>query len=301
MNRFITQFVGNSNFTKEINSLVTTLSKNNTSVLLLGEKGSGKSFLAKHIHFIQNNCIENFFEINVKTVNKEKFETILQTVENLLKNQNEKSISIFVSSIDRLDNELQIQLLNLVNYSLKNNYNIRFICSSENSLESKVLNKEFNEQLFYKINNIVLNILPLRQRKEDILPIAQLYFDDFKQKLGSSIISFSENAKSCLINNFWKGNIDELINSIQRAFIVCQNSIIESNDLGLENSITANSVIEQLQDKSLKNAIDLFKKEYITKILEENNWNQTKTAKILKIQRTYVIRLMHELQIYNNN
>ena len=103
-----------------------------------------------------------------------------------------------------------------------------------------------------------------------------------------------------MLNHFWLGNADELINSVQRAFIVGQEPVIKAVDLGLESeaSVENFSPIEtELDDKSLKSAVDLFKKEYVTKILEENGWNQTKTAQILGIQRTYVIRLMNELNI----
>jgi Nif-specific regulatory protein len=94
-----------------------------------------------------------------------------------------------------------------------------------------------------------------------------------------------------------------LINSVQRAFIVGNKSYISKQDLGLD-SLSSSELIEDfnlnVQDKSLKNAIDTFKREYITKILEENGWNQTKTAKVLGIQRTYVVRLINELNIRVN-
>ena len=102
----------------------------------------------------------------------------------------------------------------------------------------------------------------------------------------------------------WPGNIDELKNAVERAFIVGEPPFIKSTDmaLGLGGGSTASGqellqTAEVIQDKSLKTAVNAFKKAYVTKILEENNWNQTKAAKVLGIQRTYVIRLIDELQI----
>ena len=143
--------------------------------------------------------------------------------------------------------------------------------------------------------------MPLRQRREDILPSAQSYLTSFSKKSGLKFTSFSEGAQKALIEHFWQGNADELINAVQRAFIVGQPPVISETDLGLIQPGLTSAVNETVdgmgEDKSLKTAIDSFKKEYLTKVLEENDWNQTKTAAVLGIQRTYVIRLMNELHI----
>ena len=155
--------------------------------------------------------------------------------------------------------------------------------------------------MYCRLNSVVLNILPLRQRKEDILPIAQSYLESFSKKSGFNFTSYSEGAKEALVSHFWQGNADELINAVQRAFIVGEPPVITETDLGLAeaglNSAVSETVDGMGEDKSLKTAIDSFKKEYLTKVLEENDWNQTKTAAVLGIQRTYVIRLMNELHI----
>ena len=143
----------------------------------------------------------------------------------------------------------------------------------------------------------------MRSRKEDILIIANYYKNYFEKKSGIKFDDFSDIVVAAIENAFWCGNVDELINSIQRAFIVGNKNYITKQDLGLE-SLSSLELVEgmelNVQDKSLKNAIDTFKKEYITKILEENGWNQTKTAKVLGIQRTYVVRLINELNIRVN-
>ena len=195
---------------------------------------------------------------------------------------------------------LQKTFLDLIKATSQKGMDLKVICSVESSLEEKVNSGKFLPDLYYRLNAIVLNILPLRQRKEDIIPLAESYLQTFAKKSGYKFTSFSEAAKEAMLNHFWLGNADELINSVQRAFIIGQEPVIKAVDLGLESeaSVENFSPIEtELDDKSLKSAVDLFKKEYVTKILEENGWNQTKTAQILGIQRTYVIRLMNELNI----
>ena len=160
------------------------------------------------------------------------------------------------------------------------------------NLDELVNTGNFSSELYYQLNAVVINVLPLRQRKEDIIPIANYYLNSFNQKSGYAFTDFTESAKEEMENYFWTGNADELINSIQRGFIVGKVPLINSEDLGI--GIAAASDTET---KTLKEALDAFKKDYVTKVLQENGWNQTKTAKILGIQRTYVIRLINELQI----
>ena len=105
-----------------------------------------------------------------------------------------------------------------------------------------------------------------------------------------------------MLECFWQGNTDELINAVQRAFIVGKPPVISESDLGFASERPAqNETVEAVGknggDKSLKTAVDAFKREYIIRILSENGWNQTKAAAVLGIQRTYVIRLMNELHI----
>lgn len=300
MNKNIGAFVGASSFSKEIEVLIPTLSKNNASVLLIGERGTGKRFIAQHIHYSAEKNLGYFYEINCKSYNETQIEISFDTVERMI--SFEQRITLFICFVDEMSLELQKKFLLLINKSMKNGMNLKVICSTESSLEEKVSAGTFLSELYFRLNAVVLNILPLRQRKEDIIPIARNYLNTFSKKSGYKFTDFSESTLQVMMNHFWIGNIDELINSVQKAFIVGEPPLIKTVDMGLEgfnNSGNFNSsVVEtELEDKSLKNAVDLFKKEYVTKILEETGWNQTKAAKILGIQRTYVIRLMNELQI----
>lgn len=297
MNKNIGAFAGASGFSKEIEALIPTLSKNNASVLLIGERGTGKRFIAQHIHYSVAKNLGYFYEVNCKSFTEDQVKVALDAVDKLI--SFDQRITLFVCFVDELSYELQKLFLDLINKSVKKGMNLKIICSTEYSLEEKVAEGRFLSELYYRLNAVVLNILPLRQRKEDIVPIARNYLNSFSKKSGYAFSDFSGSAVQAMVNHFWIGNIDELINSVQRAFIVGNPPLINTVDLGLEveNPVVDSVVETSLDDKSLKNAVDLFKKQYVTKILEENGWNQTKTAKILGIQRTYVIRLMNELQI----
>ena len=299
MEKKVTPFAGQSSFAKEISSLVQTLSCNNASVLLIGERGTGKRLIAQHIHFSAAGNFGYFFEINCRSFTEAQILAAFDTVSRLI--AYDQKITLFVCYAERLTISLQKAFLELIKKIAEKKLNFRVILSVEKSLEDAVACGAFLPDLYCRLNSVVLNILPLRQRREDIIPIAESYLKSFSKKSGIEFTSFSEGAEKALLSHFWKGNADELINAVQRAFIVGEPPVISESDLGLKPSDADSAVTETVegigQDKSLKNAIDSFKKEYLTKILEENDWNQTKTAAVLGIQRTYVIRLMNELHI----
>jgi len=328
-----TPIVGNSDFTKNISLLIKNVSENSASVLLVGERGTGKRLIAQHIHYyftlddqLQNNPSESdltrnkklnkkdFFEVNCKSFSSSDIQMIFDGILRFIPAG--KKVTLFMNYVDELSLELQNNLLNLIKKTKETGIVLKVICSSEKNLEELIASEKeaeytsaftstgFSSDLFYHINTVVLNTLPLRLRKDDILSISDYYREMFRKQSGFNFVEFSEEAKIALLNQFWKGNIDELINSIQRAFIVGKEPVIKSADLGLMTENLTNVqddvstyVNASASDRTMKTAIDNFKRDYLTKILEENNWNQTKSAKILGIQRTYVIKLINELDI----
>lgn len=296
MNKNLTPFVGESDFANRTRDLIENLSKDNASVLLIGERGTGKRLISQHIHYAAAKNFGYFFEINCKSFEKRQILQAFSTVENLI-DLNQK-VTLFLCFVDELSDELQRLFLNFFCKIANKRLNVKIICSVENSLEEKVANGSFISDLYYRLNSVVLNILPLRQRKEDILPIAQNYVKIFSKKSGYKFEDFSQEAKKIMLNKLWRGNADELINAVQRAFIVGKPPVIKSADLGIENfNCFSEDISGNEDDKTLKKSVETFKKAYIAKILEENGWNQTKAAKTLGIQRTYVIKLINELDI----
>ena len=307
MNNFggkITPLIGDSDFTHNICNLISTISKNFASVLLIGERGSGKRLIAQHIHnaFALDSQInsfnkKDFYEINCKSFSESDIRLVFGGISRFVPEG--KKVTLFVNFVNELSAQLQVDFFNTIIKARENGVNLKIICSSEINFEEDVLSGKFSTDLYYLINSVVLNTQPLRLRKDDILPIAEYYRELFKKQSGLDFVQFSDMAKEELTLQYWKGNIDELINSIQRAFLVGNEKIIKTEDLGLVSSTSVNADVTGygLEDKSLKNAINSFKKDYVTKVLEENDWNQTKTARILGIQRTYVIKLINELGI----
>ena len=298
----VVPFLGQSDYAKEICKLIDTIANNKSNVLLFGERGTGKLLFAENVHSKCSDNFKTFFVINCRW-NEDVFRAKLDVLKNDLLGSCDDCKTIFFENIDKLSLNLQDFVLVFLREIAKTKNPIRIFCSTESFLENQVQSGLFNKDLYYCISSIILNFLPLRSRKEDIVIIANYYKNYFEKKSGIVFDDFSDVIVEAFENTFWSGNVDELINSIQRAFIVGNKSYITKQDLGLD-SLSSSELIEDfnlnVQDKSLKNAIDTFKREYITKILEENGWNQTKTAKVLGIQRTYVVRLINELNIRVN-
>ena len=304
MEKKVTPFAGQSTFAKEISTLVHTLSQNNASVLLIGEKGAGKRLIAQHIHSAAGKSVDAgagyFFEINCRSFTEAQVLDSFETVKRMLTFG--QRITLFVNFADALSKNMQAAFLEIIKKSAEKNLTLKIICAAMHPLEDAVSTGDFSAELYARLNTVVLNVPPLRQRKEDIIPIAQAYLRRFSRKSGLNFTEFSEGAKAAMQDCFWQGNADELINAVQRAFIVGKPPVINESDLGFVQETpalgeTVEAVGKEDGDKTLKTAVDAFKREYIIRILSENGWNQTKAAAVLGIQRTYVIRLMNELHI----
>ena len=291
----VNSLAGESQFVAELKKISMVLCKNNASVLLKGEKGTGKRQFALLVHLQGKNNPEDFFEHNCRVYSEHETERFFDLVSQL-PSFDFLGKTIFISNVDNLSAVLQEKLLVLLRTTREEQKNLRFIFSTEVNLEDKIEQGLFSNDLYCLMSSVPVNMIPLRQRKDDILPIANYYFAKLSTVSGVGFKGFSEEALEVMKNYFWPGNIAELKNAVERAFIVGEPPYIKTSDMALGSEGGLPSV-ETGEDKTLKTAVNAFKKAYVTKILEENNWNQTKAAKVLGIQRTYVIRLIDELQI----
>ena len=291
----VNSLAGESQFVAELKKISMVLCKNNASVLLKGEKGTGKRQFALLVHLQGKNNPEDFFEHNCRVYSEHETERFFDLVSQL-PSFDFLGKTIFISNVDNLSAVLQEKLLVLLRTTREEQKNLRFIFSTEVNIEDKIEQGVFSNDLYCLMSSVPVNMIPLRQRKDDILPIANYYFAKLSTVSGVGFKGFSEEALEVMKNYFWPGNIAELKNAVERAFIVGEPPYIKTSDMALGSEGGLPSV-ETGDDKTLKTAVNAFKKAYVTKILEENNWNQTKAAKVLGIQRTYVIRLIDELQI----
>ncbi|MCR4734931.1 MAG: sigma 54-interacting transcriptional regulator [Treponema sp.] len=292
-------FIGNSSFVADIKSIVSSIKNNTASVFVTGERGSGKKTFARFLHSNCAGTIKGFFAYNSYDFSDDFVLKLQKSIENI---SDANCITVFIGQTESLTTKLQDDFLALIKAVRQKQLNVRFIFSSEYSLEKMVDSGLFSKELFYFITTVCVNIIPLRNRKDDIQTLSEYFLDYYKRVYGIPSLGFSQTLFDDTKKYFWPGNVAELKNSIEHAVVISRSPVITTSDLGISLSISQSALIQDelesgVEDKSLKTAVDSFKREYVSKILEENAWNQTKSAKVLGIQRTYVIKLINELNI----
>jgi Nif-specific regulatory protein len=214
--------------------------------------------------------------------------------------------TIFLDEIGDLPLALQAKLLRVIQQKtfekvgsdVSITVNVRILAATNKDIEALVAREEFRSDLYYRLNVLPLYIPPLRQRTEDIPELASFFLKKCIRKTKKHFDGFSGAAMDAMISYSWPGNIRELENCIERACVIGQKTVIQEEDLFIKNKSNS-SFPEETGTRDLKTAINVFKAHFIKKVLEENKWNQTEAAKDLDIQRTYLSRLIKELNISN--
>jgi len=160
-------------------------------------------------------------------------------------------------------------------------------------LKTKISESTFREDLFYRLNVISIDLAPLRERKEDIKPLAEYFVSKFSSRCQGRIRGFSKEALEKLVRYDWPGNIRELENVVERAVVLCRGARIESRDLPLISDIKKKEhIVESLQD---------MERDHINRILENTKWNLSEAAKKLGIHRNTLRSKIKEYQIEKNS
>ncbi len=325
-------FIAKSRAVKDLVNVINMVSKTNTSVLITGESGVGKELFAEQIHLNSPRVNKPLVRLSCAALSpglleSELFGHVKGAFTDALCDKKGRFESadggtLFLDEIGELPLDLQAKLLRVlqerkfekVGSSKTICVDVRIIAATNRDLEKMVSQGTFRSDLYYRLNVMNLNIPPLRERKDDIMPLCEYFLEQFSYETKKNIKSFSSDAWDAIYSYYWPGNIRELENCVERACILCAGNEIQERDLCLpvckkespekkdDFSLQALSSFEKENpsiesNKSLKNALTLFKKAYVTKILEESDWNQSKAAKVLDVQRTYVSKLISELDI----
>lgn len=312
-------FVAKSPAVLDLLKVVEQLSSTNSSVLILGESGVGKELFAEQIHLRSERAKKPFVRVNCAALSpllleSELFGHVKGSFTDAVSNRKGRfeiadGGTIFLDEIGELPLDLQVKLLRViqtksfekVGSSETQTVDVRIVAATNRDIEEMVRQGQFRSDLYYRLNVLPIYVPPLRERKLDIEPLALNFLRKFSGATKKAFSGFSEEAMALLNQYSWPGNVRELENTVERACVLGVPPLIKSSDLRLnvKPAGEGQDVAEALcsEDRTLKTALNNFKKAYITKILDETSWNQTKTGEILGIQRTYVSRLMNELGI----
>ncbi len=283
-----------------------------TTVLLQGESGTGKELLAKAIHYHSPRSDKPIVEINCAAIPENLMESELFGYEagaftdakkrklGLLEKADEGTV--FFDEIGDMSLNLQAKLLRVLEGETFNRLggsknievNIRVIAATNKDLEKAVKKEEFRSDLFYRLNVVPINIPPLRERKEDILPLALHFIEDLNQDLKRSYKKISSEAAASMVNYPWPGNARELKNIMERIMSLHVSDEIKLSHLPLEirnyKKYSRNGMIDQIDKKEDLISLEKLEKQYIHEVLQYTDNNKTKAAKILGIHTTSLFR-----------
>lgn len=272
------KFIAKSKSMSDINELILQVADIDSNVLITGETGVGKSMAAKMFHMVSNRSSGPFIEINCGAIPPTLLESELFGYEKGAftgANQNGKVGKIeladkgvlFLDEIGELPPDMQIKLLQVIQQKAisrvgglkKINVDFRLIAATNKDLEKAVRSGEFREDLFYRLNVISIDIPPLRERREDILPLVVSFLEQFNARYKKKL-EISQEAMDLIEMYDWPGNIRQVENFVERLTVTMKKDIVEVEDLSVEFKKTRTRNIDY-SSNSLASIMDGFEKE----------------------------------------
>ncbi len=291
--------IGNSSKMQEVLELVRQVASSNTTVLIHGETGTGKELIAHAIHynslrskrpFVKINCAalpENLLESELFGYEKGAFTGATRSRKGRF-HQADKG-TIFLDEIGDMPLSLQAKLLRVLQFKefepLGSNetckVDVRVLAATSKNLEDEVKAQRFREDLYYRINVFPIFIPPLRERKDDVILLADFFLEKYSNANGKQIRRISTPAIDMLMSYHWPGNVRELESCIERAVLVCNGDVIRAEHLppSLQTAVEP----EKPSGATLPGAVENLEREMILEALKSAHGHQSRAAKMLGI------------------
>ncbi len=299
--------------------MIEKIASSNINVLITGESGTGKEVLARAIHrssksssdpFVPVNCgalPENLFESEIFGHERGAFTGAIRTKPGLLEFANHGTF--FLDEIGEMTLSLQVKLLRMleerkirrVGGQEEIEIDVRIIAASNKDLQKAVSEGNFREDLFYRLSTFQIEVPPLRERVEDILPLANHFLQEVCREKGDNEKIFSEEVEQLLKDYYWSGNIRELRNIVGRTYFLSNSNLITKNDLPIPISkmdeVLDINTLENNYSNAKEKMLENFEVEYLTYHLKRNYGNVSKTAEQCGMDRRTVHRLIKKYNI----
>jgi two-component system, NtrC family, nitrogen regulation response regulator NtrX len=305
------RLIGKSQKMNQLLEQIDMVAKGNSRVLILGESGSGKELVAHVLHEKSNRRDKPFIEMNCAAIPQELIESELFGHEKgsftgAFERKKGKfeladNGTLFLDEIGDMSLSTQAKVLRVIETqefqrvggSRNIKVDVRIISATNKDLIEEVKKGNFREDLLYRLNVIPIMVPPLRERRDDIPALVEYFLDYFAMECGQRPKKITADGLTMIEAYEWPGNIRELRNVIERLVIMTPSNTITAKNIIIGG--TARS--DYFSFNTLREARDSFEKDFIIKKLEENNWNISKTADILDIERSNLHRKIKSYDI----
>jgi two-component system nitrogen regulation response regulator NtrX len=298
------KLVGSSKKIQNLKEQIDMAAKSNSRVLILGESGSGKELVAHLLHENSPRVDKPFIEMNCAAIPQELIESELFGHEKgsftgaFERKKGKFELAdegtLFLDEVGDMSLSTQSKVLRIIETqefqrvggSKNIKVDVRIIAATNKDLFEEVKKGTFREDLLFRLNVIPIYVPPLRERKEDIPELVEHFLQFFADEYGKKPKKITNEGLELLSTYDWPGNVRELRNVIERLVIMTPSEIIMPKNIFLKENIH----LDYFSFNTLKEAKEAFEKDFIIRKLEENNWNISKTAEVLEVERSNLHR-----------
>lgn len=312
------ELTGNSPSITELKEIISIVAPTNAWILIMGENGTGKELVARSIHHLSLRSHKDIVEVNCAAIPEELIESELFGHEKgAFTGATEKKRgkfdlahegTIFLDEVADMSLKAQAKILRIlqekkferVGGNKLIDMDVRVLAATNKDLEEEMKEGRFRQDLYYRLHVIPLTVPPLRERKEDIKPLAERFLLDFTTKEGLEPKVLTDDALVLLMKHDWPGNVRELKNIIERLIILTPSDEITAKDippLNVKEDKDAASGSQSVMPDSLKDARMDFERQFIIKKLEENEGNISKTAEAIGLERSNLHKKLKSLKV----
>lgn len=307
------QIVGGSNAMQQLRATVQRLAQTDLPVLILGESGTGKEVFAQALHYHGARAKRPFIAVNCAALTETLLESELFGHEKgaftdaHLARQGKFELAeggtLFLDEIGDMSLNGQAKLLRVLEQRIITRVggsqtipiDVRVIAATNAKLAQLVREKRFREDLYYRLSVVTMELPPLRDRWDDVLPLAEFFLEKFSQQAKRPTLSLSAEAKKRLQAHGWPGNVRELRNLMERLAFLAPGPAVQAEDIAFILTPERDTLLDSASDFGLADATNKFQQEYIRRAIKRVKGNMSEAARLLGLHRTNLYRKMNQL------
>jgi DNA-binding NtrC family response regulator len=307
--------VGNSVQIRKVLEIIKKIAKSNASILITGETGTGKELIASLVHYNSLRAKQSFVKVNCAALQENLLESELFGHEKgaftsadrqrIGRFEQANGGTLFLDEIGDMSASTQAKVLRVLQEheferlgGMKTiKVDVRIIAATNKNLKEAISKNLFREDLYYRLNTVSIEMPSLRERKDDVLPLANYFVNKYGEEIKKSIVGFSPQAAKYLTRHNWPGNIRELQNTIERAVLMAEDNVLNVEDLAISSGSSdgsADSVKIKIPPGGIK--LDDLERDTILEALKMSNWVQKDAAELLGVSRRV---LNYKVKIHN--